>query len=104
MLLLLDLLDNININLQDVSNDVWWRERKPLSQRDICNTITLVELDPDKLLGLRGILDIMTRVIRENSSVAGSEVKGTSVRRAKEDSSSSLALMEVKPLLSLKTD
>lgn len=59
LLLLLDLLDDANVNLENIGNDISGSQCKPLGKRDISNTVTLVEFDPDKLLGLGSVLNVV---------------------------------------------
>jgi hypothetical protein len=60
LFLLLDLLNDADINLQDIGNGISRSQGKPLSKRDIGDAIALVEFNPNKLLGFRGVLNIVT--------------------------------------------
>jgi hypothetical protein len=52
LLLLLQLLNKANWNLKSLCDDIGRSKGKPLGQGDICHTIGLVDLDPDKVLGI----------------------------------------------------
>jgi hypothetical protein len=59
LLFLLDLLNDTDVDLENVGNSISGSQSKPLSKRNISDTVTLVELDPNQLLGLRSVLDVV---------------------------------------------
>ena len=80
LLRLLQLPHHALIYVEDLGHDWHWSQCQPLCQADVHDTIALVQLDPDERLILRGIDDIVARVIWEYGSVTGTEVEGTSCR------------------------
>lgn len=69
LLLLLDLVNNLNVNLQHIRDSIGWGQSEPLSQRDIGDTVALVQLNPDKLLCLGGVLNVMAWKERQHHLV-----------------------------------
>ena len=59
LLLLLNSLHNFKVYLQRLSHHIRRRQGKPLRERNVGYAITLVDLDPDELLGVRGVFDIV---------------------------------------------
>jgi hypothetical protein len=59
LLVLLQPLDNVNGNLQHISHDIRRSKCQPLRQRNIGNTICLVDLDESQILCGRSVLDVM---------------------------------------------
>lgn len=59
LLLLLDLVDDFNVNLQHIRDSISRGQGEPLSQRDIGDTVALVQFDPNELFGLRGIFNVV---------------------------------------------
>lgn len=59
MLLLYQARRDIKRDLQRVGHDVGGREGQPLRQRDVLHAIALVDLDPDEVFRLGGILDVV---------------------------------------------
>lgn len=59
LLLLLNVLDEININLERLRRNLWRCQRKPLRQRNVRDTVRLVDFDPDEVLVLGGILNVV---------------------------------------------
>lgn len=60
LLLIFDMFDDINVDLKSVGHNIVRRQGEPLSQRDIGHAVTLVQLDPHQLLGVRGVFDVVT--------------------------------------------
>jgi hypothetical protein len=115
LLLFLDLLNKVNRHLESSRDNISRGQSEPLRKWDISNTIGLVDLDPNEVIGVAGVLNIVSaktlafipsntkhhlpRVVRENRSVPSREVKGARVAIASEDCGLRVSLMEVKPLL-----
>lgn len=72
-----------------------------MAEGDVSDTVGLIELEVDKLLGLRGVLDIVAGVVWENTGITSSEVEGSGKTTTKVDSSAGVSAVEVEPLLSL---
>lgn len=72
-----------------------------MGEGDIGNTIGLVDFDPDKRFGLRGVLDIVAAVVGENGGVSGAKVECTGFGISEEDGGASFTLVEVEPFLGL---
>lgn len=60
LLLLLELVDKADGNLQGLGYDVGRGQRQPLGQRDVGDTVRLVDLNPDEVFGLGRVLDVVT--------------------------------------------
>lgn len=74
-----------------------------MRQADVRHALALVQLDPNKVLVLRRIFDIMATDVRENSRVAGGETERSRNGSAEEDCRANLAAVDVEPLFSLRT-
>lgn len=72
-----------------------------MAEGDVSDTVGLIELKVDKLLGLGGVLDIMARVVWENTGITSGEVEGSGKTTTDIDSSTGISAVEVEPLLSL---
>lgn len=59
LLLLHQALGDIQRDLERVGHDVGGREGQPLRQRDVFHAVALVDLDPDEVFRLGGILDVV---------------------------------------------
>lgn len=59
LLLLLELLSNFEGNLESLGNEISRGKGKPLGQRDVGDAVRLVNLDPDKILSLRSVLNVV---------------------------------------------
>lgn len=99
-LILLQGTRKVDWHLEHIGNNVSRCQRKPLGQGDIRNSVRLVDLDPDQVL-VADVLNIVARVVGEDSSVARLEVDGPGIAVAGEDGGLGLASVEVQPLLSL---
>lgn len=60
LLLLLDALDDFDVDLQGVGHSVRRGQSKPLGQRDIGHAVTLVELEPNQLLSVGSVFNIVS--------------------------------------------
>lgn len=123
LLVLLELVDKLNGDVEGLGDEVGRGESEPLAQRDVSHAVGLVDLDPDEVLGLGGVLNVVAtwtllagvhglgcfswragyspRVVREESSVTGSEVVGAGVVVTDEDGGTGLSRVEVEPLIGL---
>ena len=72
-----------------------------MGERDIGDTVTLVDFNPDQGLGVGSVLDVVTAVVRENGSVTSAEIKGARLGSSEEDGGAGLALVEVEPFFGL---
>lgn len=72
-----------------------------MRERYVGHAFSTVDIDPDEVLGGRGVQDVMAAVIRENSSIASGEVDGASVANADEDCGLGGAGVEVEPFFCL---
>lgn len=59
LLLLLQALDNIDGNLENVSDNIGRRKGQPLCQRHVRNAISLVYFNESQVLRLGSVLDVM---------------------------------------------
>lgn len=59
LLLLLQVLHDLDIDLEHVGHDVRRRQGEPLCQRDVRHAVALVDLDPDELLGVGGVFNVV---------------------------------------------
>ena len=59
LLLLLQPFHNGQRHFQRASYNIFWCEREPLGKAYVGHAIALIELNPNQLLGLRSILDVM---------------------------------------------
>lgn len=103
LLLLLERLDELDGHLQRLGGHLRGSQGQPLSEGDVGDAVRLVDLDPDEILRLGGVLDVVARIVGEDGRIAGVEVKGARVAVASEDSGPGLAGVEVEPLLGLWT-
>lgn len=101
LLFLLNLLDNLDVYLQDIGHGVSRGKGEPLRQRDIGYAVALVEFEINHLLCVRCVLDIVTTVIGEDSSVTSGEVEGAGFGVTNENSGAGVSLVEVQPFLGL---
>lgn len=60
LLLLLDLLGKLQRDLESLGHDIRRRECEPLRQADVGDTLRLVDLDPDEILVLGGVLNVVS--------------------------------------------
>lgn len=60
LLLLLDMADNFLVDLQSLSSDVRRSQGQPLSERDVCDTVTLIDLNPHEFLGVGRVLNVVS--------------------------------------------
>lgn len=63
LLLLLHALHNMHGQLKHVRHYARRRQREPLCQSDVRDTIALVQLDPDQVLRVGGVLDVMSCLV-----------------------------------------
>lgn len=59
LLFLLQVLHNGQRDIQRLSHDGGRGKGQPLGQADVGHAVTLVDFDPDKFLGWRGVFDVM---------------------------------------------
>lgn len=60
LLVLLELLDKLNGHLERLRHEVRGRQRKPLGERDVGDSVRLVDLDPDEVLVLGRVLNVVS--------------------------------------------
>lgn len=60
LLLLLNVLDESNIHLERLCRNLRRCQRKPLRQRNVRDTVRLVDFDPDEVFVLGGIFNVVT--------------------------------------------
>lgn len=101
LLVLLDLLDDLDWYIDGGGSDVRRSKGEPLAERDIGDTVGLVNFKVDKLLGLRGVLNVVARVVWEDTSITSSEVEGSGKTTTNVDSSTGVSAVEVEPFLGL---
>jgi len=99
LLLLLQRLRKAQWHLQRPRHNIRRRQRQPLAQTNISHPITLIDLNPRKIVRLRSILDVVAAVIGEHGCVTGLEVEGAGVAVADEDGGAAGAGVEVEPFL-----
>jgi hypothetical protein len=59
LLLFLQALDYVDRNLKHICDNVRRRKSQPLRQRDIGNTLRLIDLDEGQILRLRRVLNVV---------------------------------------------
>lgn len=101
LLILLQMLNNVNWKLGYVRDDIRRGQSQHLRERDISYTICLVDFDVSQVLRLRGFLDVVRSVVRENGSITRSKVECPRVTVTDERCCTSMSFVEVKPLLRL---
>lgn len=101
LLLLLHLAHSLDRNLECRGHDISRRESQPLSERDISDTVTPVDFNPNESFVVRSVLNIVAAVVWENGSVSGAEIKSTGFRSSHEDGSARFTLVEVEPFFGL---
>jgi len=104
LLLLLQRLDKVHRHVQSLGSHLGGRQSEPLRQRNIGDSVRFVDLNPDQVLILGGILDVVPRVVGENGRVAWGKVECPGVAIAGEDGRPGAPGVEVEPLLRLGTD
>ncbi len=58
---LLQLLDEAEGHVEHLRHNIGGCQSQPLSQGDVGDAVRLVNLDPDEVLGLRGVLNVVAR-------------------------------------------
>lgn len=59
LLLPLDLLDKLNRNVESLGDNVGGSEGEPLAKGDVRHAVRFVDLDPDEVFSVRGVLDVV---------------------------------------------
>lgn len=115
LLLLLDRLGHVQWNLEDTGDNVCGSQSQPLRERNVLDSVTLVDLDPHQVFRGRGVLNVVTydymseavwrvqvikhtTVVREQGRIAGREIKRPGVGVADKNRGLALSLVKVQPL------